>query len=82
MCSRAGQPARDTEYTPLIEDCGTVENTVPARYSTVENSGSGAPIQHLRIPHGKSGGSKIETYFTKIVFNTVDYDICICFLAI
>jgi len=27
--------------------------------------------------HCISGGSKIETYFTKIVFYTVDYDICI-----
>ena len=35
-----------------------------------------------RQTHCKSGGSKIETYFTKIVFYTVDYDICICFLII
>jgi len=34
------------------------------------------------ILHCKSGGSKIETYLTKIVFYTVEYDICICYLTI
>ena len=28
--------------------------------------------------HCKRGGSKIETYFTKIVFYTVEYDFCFC----
>jgi len=32
--------------------------------------------------HCKSGGSKIQTYFTKIAFYTVEYDICICYHTI
>jgi len=34
-------------------------------------------IEIFELMHCISGGSKIETYFTKIVFYTVEYEICI-----
>jgi len=40
------------------------------------------PFNQGHSIHCKSGRSKIETYFTKIVFYIVDYDICICFHTI
>ena len=40
------------------------------------------PLSRHTAPHCKSGGSTIESYFTKMVFYTVDYDFCICYHTI